>query len=118
MFTIRKEFNFSAMHSLDGLHPEHPCTREHGHNYVITVELKKEKLDHVGFVRDYRALSAIKDWINKTLDHRNLNEVMVENPTAENIAFYLYKMFKDRYPELHAVEVSETPKTMARYELS
>lgn len=120
MFTIRKEFHFSASHVLDFLPEGHPCTRLHGHNYVVTVELgvkKSKELNEAGFVEDYRALEPIKDFIDKKLDHRHLNEVFPDmNPSAELLAFELYKTFKPAFKTLRAIEVSETPKTTARYE--
>lgn len=116
MYTIRKEFACSCMHFLVGLPEEHPCARHHGHNYVIVVELKSETLNKVGFVKDYGELKPIKDWIDEKMDHRPLNDVFPFNPTAEKIAAHLFELFKPEHPALCAVEVSETPKTMARYE--
>ena len=113
MYKISKQFAFSASHQLFGLGEDHPCARLHGHNYVVTVHLKAEKLDNTGFVKDYRALSMVKEYIDNHLDHRHLNDVISGNPTAENIAYYLFSIFKSDIPELYAVEVSETPKTSA-----
>lgn len=115
MFTIRKEFHFSASHQLNGLPPEHPCSRNHGHNYVVTVELSTIKLDETGFVTDYRKLEPIKKFIDDALDHKNLNDFLDFNPTAENIAKYIFTLFKKQFPQLSAIEVSETPKTTARF---
>lgn len=116
MYKISKEFAFSASHILDGLSQDHPCARLHGHNYVIVVHLKGKTLNDIGFVKDYRELSIIKDYIDNTLDHRHLNDILPFNPTAENMAKYLYDIFKKDIPELYAVEVCETPKTSAIYE--
>jgi len=116
MYIIRKQFSFAASHQLTGLPESHPCSRLHGHNYVVTVELRSSHLTSIGFVQDYRELKAIKNWIDDALDHQHLNNVMSENPTAENIARWIYSMFIMEYPALKAVEVSETPKTFARYE--
>lgn len=116
MYKISKQFSFSASHILEGLPQEHPCSRLHGHNYVITVHLKAERLNGVGFVKDYRELDNVKKYIDETLDHRHLNDLFPFNPTAENIAKYLYDVFKKDIPEIYAVEVSETPKTTAIYE--
>lgn len=116
MFKISKQFAFSASHQLTGLGSDHPCARLHGHNYVVTVHLKSEQLNEVGFVKDYRELSIVKNYIDNLLDHRHLNDVIPGNPTAENIAHHLYSIFKKEIPELYAVEVSETPKTSAIYE--
>lgn len=116
MYKISKQFAFSASHILEGLPQEHPCTRLHGHNYVVTVHLKSKKLNNTGFVKDYRELSIVKEYLDNKLDHRHLNDVFEFNPTAENMAKYLYDTFKESIPELYAVEVSETPKTTAIYE--
>lgn len=116
MYKITKEFHFSASHELNGLPIEHPCSRVHGHNYIIRVELKSKILDEVGFVVDYRALDNIKAFIDGTLDHQHLNDVLPYNPTAENMAKDFYEYFHNLHPEVSAVEVSETPKTSARYE--
>jgi len=116
MFKIRKEFHFSASHVLNGLPDEHPCSRLHGHNYVITVELKSPTLNKVGFVRDYRELDHIKKFIDDAFDHKHLNDFFPVNPSAENMAEFCYITWKNFTPELCAVEVCETPKTTARYE--
>jgi len=116
MYIIRKEFHFSAAHQLEGLPENHPCSNLHGHNYVVTIELKSKKLDNIGMVIDYRNLQPIKELIDSSLDHKNLNDVIAFNPTAENLANYLYHQAKKIFPKVCAVEVQETPKTTARYE--
>lgn len=117
MYKISKEFSFSAAHSLFGLSDDHPCSRLHGHNYVVTVHLQAEQLNQQGFVRDYNELRIVKEYIDNNLDHRNLNDILAPlNSSAENIAKMLYDKLKPQLPELFAVEVSETPKTSAIYE--
>ncbi|SHF63232.1 6-pyruvoyl trahydropterin synthase family protein [Dysgonomonas macrotermitis] len=116
MYKISKQFAFSASHILEGLSGDHPCSRMHGHNYIITVHLKSAELNEVGFVKDYRELSFIKKYIDDVLDHRHLNDIFDVNPTAENIARKLYEIFVKQAPQIYAVEVSETPKTTAIYE--
>ncbi len=117
MYKISKQFSFSAAHMLHGLPEGHPCSRMHGHNYVVTVHLRSEKLNDTGFVKDYNELRVVKEYIDKQLDHRNLNDIMSPlNSSAENLAKMLFDVFKPEIPELYAVEVSETPKTSAIYE--
>ncbi|NCT40509.1 MAG: 6-carboxytetrahydropterin synthase QueD [Alphaproteobacteria bacterium] len=116
MFTISKEYHFSASHVLHGLAEDHPCSRLHGHNYIVEVELQSETLDDTGFVRDYRELDALKHYIDTEIDHRHLNEVLGENnTTAEQIAKHIYDWSKARWSEVSAVRVRETPKTTAEY---
>ena len=116
MFTIRKMFSFSASHVLNGLPEGHQCGRFHGHNYVIIVELRSASLDGTSFVLDYGKLDPIKNWIAVTLEHRHLNDIVPGQPSAENIAIWIYAKFKPMFPLLHAIEVKETDKTTARYE--
>jgi 6-pyruvoyltetrahydropterin/6-carboxytetrahydropterin synthase len=116
MYIIRKEFAFSASHQLNCLPETHPCSRVHGHNYVVTVELRRGYLDDTGFVIDYRALDGMKKMIDDVFDHQHLNNIVLYNPTAENLAKDFYDMFHEMVSEVYAVEVSETPKTSARYE--
>ncbi|GHT74469.1 6-carboxy-5,6,7,8-tetrahydropterin synthase [Bacteroidia bacterium] len=116
MYKISKQFSFSASHVLDLLGKDHPCARMHGHNYLITVHLQSEKLDEYGFVKDYKSLHTVKQFIDNTLDHRHLNDIIPGHPTSENIARFLYERFKPEMPELYAIEVSETPQTSCIYE--
>lgn len=116
MYTISKEFHFSAAHQLYGLEADHPCGRLHGHNYVIIVELQAKELNDTGFVLDYGELRDIKQWIDNILDHQNLNEVLpIDQPSAENIARYVFDMWHPAYPAMSAIHVKETPKTVATY---
>lgn len=117
MYKISKQFSFSASHILEGLPSEHPCSRLHGHNYLVTVYLKASELNSLGFVKDYRELSFVKKYIDENLDHRHLNDVFTFNPTAENIAKALFDIFSAVESQIYALEVSETPKTSAIYEV-
>lgn len=115
--TISKEFAFSASHRLDGLAPDHPCSRMHGHNYVVVVELTGH-IGPVGFVLDYGELAPFKTWLDATVDHRHLNDQVDFNPTAELLARWFSQRFQalvlvpSRVSEIR-IGVSETPKTWA-----
>ena len=91
MFRIEKEFAFSAAHQLHGLRAEHPCGRVHGHNYRVVVALESPTLDSTSFVVDYGELSDLKAYIDTVLDHRNLNDVLLFQTTAENIAKHIFE---------------------------
>lgn len=122
VFTISKRFEFSASHQLLFLvasQPEHQCGRLHGHNYIVEVVLRSETLPDKAFVRDYGDLAPIKAYIDTHLDHQHLNHVLDDpsgrSTTAERLAEMLYWRFRTQFPEIHAVRVSETPKTWAEY---
>ena len=115
MFTITKEFHFSASHQLDKLPDDHQCARLHGHNYIVQVSLRSHQLNEYGFVVDYGELKPLKQYIDSTLDHRHLNDVLDFHTSAENLAKHLYHWCKEQWSETYAVRVSETPKTWAEY---
>ena len=97
MYRIEKRFSFSASHTIGGLADDHPCARLHGHNYEVAVVLESDALD-------------------ARFDHRHLNDVLGhDRTTAEEIAAFLYAWCKQRWPEVAAVRVSETPRTWAEY---
>lgn len=116
MYRIRKEFHFSASHQLTSLPADHPCARLHGHNYIVVVELAGTTLNEHGFIRDYRTLTPIKNYIDDHLDHQHLNDIFKHDQiTAEFLAKHFFDHFKPLFPEISAVLVSETPKTWAEY---
>lgn len=116
MYTITKEFSFSASHTLCGLPPGHPCARLHGHNYRVQVELRAATLVPPGFVRDYRELNRFRNYLDAEVDHRHLNDLFGdEGVTAEVLAERFYTWCRQLWPEVSAVRVSETDKTWAEY---
>jgi 6-pyruvoyltetrahydropterin/6-carboxytetrahydropterin synthase len=117
MFIISKVFEFSASHRLTELPDGHPCARMHGHNYIVKVVLCSEVLDKNGFVLDYGDLSPLKNYIDTTLDHRHLNDVLeMAQPTAEKIAQHIFEFCEELWEgKVYEVDVSETPKTWACY---
>lgn len=119
-FTIAKTFELSAGHHLDGLGDTHKCARPHGHNYQVDIELTGP-LDANGMVYDYGHLKPFGDFIDNVLDHKNLNDVVPFNPTAEALAWYLHDEAKRALGPLPAgvtitaIRVHETPRTVAEY---
>lgn len=113
---IAKTFTFDAAHILPNVPAGHPCGRMHGHTYFLTVELKGATEPNMGWVEDYRAIkNVVMDTVDM-MDHHYLNEIIgLENPTAENICFWLWGRLKPKLPNLHCVELKETPATSCKY---
>lgn len=108
MYYISKRLEISGAHYVTtDRHTK--CEALHGHNWTIVVHCKAEELDEDGMVVDF---TEIKRIVHGQLDHKNLNEVLPFNPTAENIA----KWVCDQVPHCYKVEVSESPSNMAIYE--
>ncbi|HVO44410.1 MAG TPA: 6-carboxytetrahydropterin synthase [Aggregatilineales bacterium] len=116
MYTICKQFTFSASHQQSQLPPDHPCARLHGHNYMVELILRSKTLDKNGFVVDFSDLKPFKRIIDDELDHRHLNDILPGYTSAENLAEWLYQRARGFWPELvFAVRVYETPKLWAEY---
>ena len=88
--TVTKDYHFESAHSLPHLPAHHKCRRPHGHSYRFRVELTGE-LDKFGFVLDYADIDGMVEPIVAQLDHRDLNEILENPTTAENLAIWIYK---------------------------
>ena len=78
MYIVRKKMEIAGCHSLS-LSYDSKCSKLHGHNWIVTVHCKAEKLNADGMVVDF---THIKEQIQDYLDHGNLNELLPFNTTA------------------------------------
>ena len=116
MYTISKEYHFSAAHHVPALEDDHPCKRMHGHNYIVSIEMRSETLNEAGFVRDIKELDTFKAYLDDNFDHRLLNDVVEKDQVStEHLAKHFFDWCKSRWPEVTAVRVQETPKIWAEY---
>ena len=121
MYRIRVESEFAAAHFLSHYHGK--CERLHGHNYLVRLWARSDLLNEGGMVADFALLKDALRKVCKTLDHTHLNDhdFFAGDPSSERIAFYIYhEVVKILPPEIaefvSAVDVFETPGSMARYE--
>ncbi|MGL4779776.1 MAG: 6-carboxytetrahydropterin synthase QueD [Bacteroidales bacterium] len=108
MYTVIKRMEVSAAHSLSLSYPS-KCEQLHGHNWIITVYCRSRELNADGMVVDF---THIKQVVMDQLDHKNINDIVPLNPTAENMA----KWICDQIPECYKVEVQESEGNTAIYE--
>lgn len=108
MYYVSKRMEISASHLLN-LNYESKCCELHGHNWIITVFCRSEVLNENGMVCDF---THIKNQIVGKLDHKNLNNVLSFNPTAENMA----KWIVDNIPNAYKAIVQESEGNEATYE--
>ena len=91
MFEVTVEEQFSSGHYLRDYHGK--CENPHGHNYRVHVTLHGAELDPSGLLLDFKQLKQVLKEILDYLDHKMINEIepfIVTNPTAENMAHYIY----------------------------
>lgn len=118
MFEVRIEADFAAAHRL--LHYNGKCEHLHGHNYKVRVWARGDKLGEGGMLVDFGLLKKALGEVLLRLDHSYLNEIpeLAEDPSAENIAKYIFENIAAAHPDipLFAVELFETATSMARYQ--
>ena len=94
----------------------------HGHNWKVEVEVSGNVLDNVGMVLDFKDIrNSTNDIVNK-LDHRFLNDLepfKKINPTAENIAKYIFlelsKVVNNNETKIRSIKLWETEKSAVMY---
>lgn len=119
-YTLKILADFASAHTLRDYPGD--CSRMHGHNWKVEVEVIANSLDEVGMGIDFKEIKQATREIAKRLDHRYLNDLAPfteVNPTAENIAAYFYKELETKLnnERIHvsAVTLWETEKACVRY---
>jgi 6-pyruvoyltetrahydropterin/6-carboxytetrahydropterin synthase len=131
MYLVTKRIDFCYGHRLldyDGV-----CKHPHGHNAVVEVDVRTDRLDSRNMVADFSDIKRlVKGWIDRELDHKMIlrhDDPLVEplerlhepvfkidsNPTVERIAKLIFDMANDQGLPVTAVRVWETPTSFAEY---
>ena len=119
MFSISAERHFQASHQLTL--PDGSKEPVHSHNWVVTANLSSEKLNNMGVVMDFREHQEMIDktvagFHNKALE--SIDYFQQNNPSAENIAKYIYEKLLIELPEgvkLQNVRIVEEPGCSATF---
>ncbi|MBC8422954.1 6-carboxytetrahydropterin synthase QueD [bacterium] len=113
---ITKSFTFDSAHWLPHVPEGHKCGRMHGHTYTIVIGLEGEVLPESGWIVDFGDIKAVFKPLEKIMDHQLLNDIEgLANPTAENMARWIFEQLEADLPQLADVTVKETPTTAATY---
>ncbi len=106
---VFKEFTFDSAHLLPEVPAGHKCARLHGHTFSVRVCVAGEVDDRHGWVVDFGDVKAVVKPVIDELDHQYLNDLPgLANPTAENIACWIWTRVAPALPGLSAIEVRET----------
>ena len=120
MYEVTIIKSFSAAHLLAQIGGK--CEELHGHNFKVEVTVAAPSLSESGLLIDFRV---VKKWLTEILDkmdHKHLNELPYFsgiNPSAENIAKYIYGEMKLKSEqaevEVARVKVWESENAVVTY---
>jgi len=123
MFEITVQADFSSGHYLRNYQGK--CENPHGHNYRVHVTLIGEDLDDDGLLLDFKLLKHVLRPTVEYLDHQMINDLepfTTINPSAENLARYIYDQTAAQLHHLEQTRVRikdctvfETDTSFARY---
>lgn len=132
MISCTRRIEFDAAHRI--INHESKCKMLHGHRYALEATFTANELDNLGRVIDFGVIrQVLGTWIDDNLDHNTILSIadkklgdniaaetgqkiyyIKENPTAENIAQYIFteicpKLFADKNVKCVAIKLYETP---------
>lgn len=122
VFKLKVTKSFASSHQLRNYQGK--CENLHGHNFIVELMVKGEKLDpQVEYLVDFKVLKEKLNEVIEPLDHIHLNEFPPFdkiNPSSENIAKYIYEKVKEKLKdykniEIEYVGVAESEKSWAYY---
>lgn len=109
------------------------CRHPHGHNGLIEITVRRDKLDALGMVMDFDEIKQkVQVWVDSELDHkmllreddplvkvlRDMGEpviTMKTNPTAESIAQMVFEYAQAKKVPVTEVKLWETDNSFAVY---
>jgi 6-pyruvoyltetrahydropterin/6-carboxytetrahydropterin synthase len=110
---VKRTFEFEAAHRL----PHHPgkCRELHGHSYRLVVSVQRPVDPGTGLAVDFADVkAAVRREAVDRLDHRLVNE-LIDNPTAENMAVWIWERVAASLPGLVEIELYETRECSVVY---
>jgi len=120
MYEILIKSDFSGAHNLRGYKGR--CEKLHGHNWKIEARFETDTLDKIGMAVDFKILKSKLKNVLKKVDHAYLNKLNAfkrENPSAENIAKYIYEglisSIRKKGLSVKSVSVWESETSCATY---
>jgi len=119
-YTLKILADFASAHTLRDYPGD--CSRMHGHNWKLEVEVTASALNEYGMGMDFKTIKTATRELAKKLDHRYLNDIPpfdTVNPTAENIAQYFYQNLSNTLnidtAKISGVTLWETDRACVRY---
>lgn len=120
LYNLKIVTDFASAHTLRN-YPG-ACARMHGHNWKVELEVVASKLNDIGIAIDFKQMKKATNEVCDRLDHQYLNDIApfdMINPTAENIAAWLYgeigRLVNTDHVKVRAVTLWETERACVRY---
>lgn len=120
MYEVLIKSDFCGAHNLRGYKGK--CEGLHGHNWKVEARLESPSLDDIGIAADFKILKSRLNKVLGDLDHMYLNklkEFKKRNPSAENIAKYIFDRLKSSMRNknlfVKSVSVWESDSSCATY---
>jgi len=116
MYEILVKADFSGAHNLRGYKGK--CEELHGHNWKIEARFESDSLNDIGIAVDFKVLKAKLKSVLKKLDQSHLNKLTFfkkQNPSAENIARYIFEELKKKKLPVKSISVWESDTSCASY---
>ena len=131
MYSVTKRIDFCYGHRLmdyDGV-----CRHPHGHNAVVEIDIRTDRLDERNMVCDFGDIKRIvKGWIDRELDHKMILRrddplagaitalgepvyLLDSNPTAERLDRLIFEVSREQGLPVTRVTLWETPSSWATY---
>ena len=88
--TLHTETTLDSCHKLEGY--DGKCKNLHGHTWLVEAWFKADDKyrDKVGILVDFGIMKQLKE----ELCHKNLNEIVKANPTAETLTVWIYNFLR------------------------
>ncbi len=106
MFELTVRGDFSSAHFLRDYNGQ--CKNLHGHTWQVAVTVAGQSLNEIGVMADFVEMKHHLKSILIKLDHACLNDLAFfkdNNPTAENLAQYIYREYRAIIAPLKLVKV-------------
>ncbi len=119
-YQIRIHGLFESAHYLYHYYKDGSDEELHGHTWEAEVFFNKNTLEN-GISVDFLHVRSVFDELIERLDHTCINEIEPfnkYNPTAENIARYVYQHLNLHTPKeayIHSIRIWEGPKNWATF---
>jgi len=113
MYEISAVGHFDAAHFLRGYRGK--CANIHGHRWKVEVTLQGAELNNLGILTDFMVVKNMLKEILNIFDHRMINDITPfaqVNPTAENLAKYVFDEMAVKLRELTGPGVKMTKVTV------